>query len=151
MSVEPKILLFKGRGIVSWAIRFQTRSKYSHAAILMPNGNIIESWQGKGVQINQLKNWDNIDVFSVDGMTDEQWKVAIDFALEQKGKKYDYSGVFRFLSRRRKTANGDKKWFCSELVFHAIQHAAMYLLQRIQADEVAPGHLSLSPLLILDK
>lgn len=140
-----RVLLFRGRGIISALIRWQTRSVYSHAAILMPDGNIIESWQGEGVRTKKLTDWSNIDQFEVVGMTREQWIYAIEFARLQIGRGYDYLGVIRFVSRKSLPAN--KRWFCSELVFAALKQVGVSLLERIDAGEVSPGLLANSPLL----
>lgn len=146
MTTTPSILLFRGRGAVSALIRWQTRSVYSHAAILMPDGRIVEAWQGAGVRTTTLSDWQGIDRFAVPSLTDAQWRAASTFALRQVGQGYDYAGVARFLSRRDTPENG--RWFCSELVFAAIQHAGLNLLERIPPAEVSPGHLALSPLLV---
>ena len=140
------ILLFKGRGIVSGLIRLQTRSVYSHAALLYPdNCTLIESWQGKGVRRTTLIDWEGVDAFIVPGMMEAQWKEAFRFAEAQIGMGYDYRSVARFVSRV--AAGENRRWFCSELVFAALHHAGVDLLARIPAAEVAPGHLAWSPLI----
>ena len=144
-TYQPAILLFKGKGTVSRAIRWWTFSEYSHAAILMPDGKIIESWQGKGVQIKELTDWSNVDVFYVKGMTEAQWDIAIHFAKSQLGKPYDYIGITNFITRATPAENF--RWFCSELVFAACLKAGVSLLKRIRSGRAAPAHLSLSPLL----
>ncbi|HRQ87224.1 MAG TPA: hypothetical protein PLA50_00380 [Bacteroidia bacterium] len=143
---QPAVLLFRGRGAISAAIRWQTRSEYSHAALMMPGGKIIESWQGAGVRTKMPTDWDGIDFFGVFGMDEDEWRQAFDFALAQVGQGYDYRGVLRFVSRRETPENG--RWFCSELVFAAIQHAGVDLLSRVPAANVSPGMLALSPLLV---
>lgn len=142
---EPKILLFRGRGLISWLIRWQTRSEYSHAALMLPDGSVVEAWQGAGVRRTWLRDWCGVDVFSVHGMTPEQWQSAIGYARAQIGKGYDYRGVFRFLSRRL-VPNNDL-WFCSELVFRALEVAGVRLLRDVTAGEVSPGMLARSPFL----
>lgn len=139
----PKVLFFRGKGFFSMLIRWQTRSRYSHAAILLDNGHIIESWQKGGVQISHIKDWSKIDAYSVDGMTPDQWETAIKFAKSQLGKKYDLRSVFRFLSKRK--APDNSKWFCSELVYAAITIAGVELLRNIESSEVSPAILSYSP------
>ena len=141
----PKVLLFKGEGIISRAIRIQTRSKYSHAAIWMPSGRIVESWQSVGVRQKKLTNFDTIDCFDVD-ITKDQWVDVINFCRSHLGDKYDYRSVFRFLTRVK--TRKDDKWFCSELVFAAFEHIGVNLLERVSASQVSPAMLSLSPLLI---
>lgn len=142
---EPAVLLFRGRGFISRAIRWQTRSRYSHAAARMPDGRIIEAWQGAGVRVKRLSDWSDIDAFRVRGMTGAQWETAICLMRAQLGKAYDYRGVLRFLSRRG--PKEDDRWFCSELVFHALHHAGVDLLARVGAGAVSPAMLSWSPLL----
>lgn len=141
----PAVLLFRGRGAISALIRWQTRSPFSHAALLMPDGRIVESWQGAGVRVKTLADWDGVDFFDVPSMTDFQWSLALDFALELVGRGYDYRAVARFVSRR--PAADNERWFCSELVFAALEAAGVSLLERIDAAAVSPGLLSLSPLL----
>jgi uncharacterized protein YycO len=141
-----RVLLFRGRGIVSGLIRWQTRGQYSHAAMLLPDGRVLESWEGAGVRITELRDWAGVDVYEVPWMTAAQWQTAIALATKHVGKKYDWWSVIRFVSRRKMPAND--RWFCSELVFHALQAAGVNLLERIDPAEVSPGMLALSPLLV---
>lgn len=143
--VKPAVLLFRGKGIISALIRWQTRGQFSHAALLMRDGRIVESWQGVGVRVHTLNNWEGVTKFDVVGMTDEQFDVAINFALSKLGKSYDYWAIVRFISRKRMPNND--RWFCSELTVAALEHAGIKLLERIEAYEVSPGMLSHSPLL----
>jgi uncharacterized protein YycO len=144
----PKILLFKGRGFISRLIRWQTNGHYSHAAIQRPDGRIIEAWH-KPAKVrlrSRLDDWSNVEAYEVEGMTMEQWDKALEWAEAQIGKKYDFGGVFRFLTRRRK--DQDEKWFCSELVFHAVKAGGVELLERVKGAQVSPVVLSFSPLLM---
>lgn len=141
-----RVLLFRGRGAISTVVRWQTRSVYSHAALLLPDGRILESWQGSGVRIRELSDWSGIDRFRVAGITASQWGRAISFAEDQVGSGYDYISVLRFVSRRNAPENG--RWFCSELVAAALQVAGVQLLARVDPAEVSPAMLSWSPLLI---
>lgn len=145
---EPKVLLFRGRGVISALIRWQTRSVYSHAALLLEDGEtIIEAWQGDGVRKKKLGSRENIDAFRVAGGVD--WPTAIAFAEAQIGKRYDYRQVFRFLSRR--SGKTDEHWFCSELVFAALREGDVPLLERIEPWAVSPGLLAVSPWLSKDE
>lgn len=145
MTTQPSILLFRGRGLVSSLIRWQSRGDYAHAALLLPSGQVLESWQGAGVRVKTLTDWDGIDRFAVPSMTEAQWADALGFARSKIGAGYDYWGVARFLSRRRASAND--RWFCSELVFAALAHAGVRLFERVEPWAVSPGLLALSPLL----
>ena len=141
---KPCLLLFRGRGIISTLIRWQTRGAYSHAALLLRDGRIIESWQGDGVRVKRLDNWEGIDFYDIPGMTGSDWDDALEFALDKVGSGYDYSGIFRFITRSK--GKEDDSWFCSELVYAALQSADCHLFREIPADEVSPGLLAISPL-----
>lgn len=141
---SPRLLLFRGHGMISSLIRWQTRSEYSHAALLLYDGaTIIEAWQGAGVRKAQVTNWENIDKFEV--ISPVNWPLALAFAERQIGKGYDYLQVLRFVSRRG--GKLDYKWFCSELVFAAILAGGVRLLRTEEPWRISPGHLALSPLL----
>ena len=62
------------------------------------------------------------------------------------GRKYDYGDILAFLLRRPRPHNA--KWFCSELIFAATQHAGIEVLARIEPWQVFPGLLAFSPLLV---
>lgn len=147
MNTEPAVLLFRGRGAISTLIRWQTRGEYSHAALLLPDGQIVEAWQGRGVRVKRLSDWEGIDKFTVLGMRAEQWDKAIKVALAEVGKGYDYWAIIRFISRGRMPENDS--WFCSELVFSALAQAGVKLFDRIEPSAVSPGLLAISPMLRL--
>ena len=144
---EPRILLFKGRGFVSKLIKWQTNGVYSHAAIQRPDGRIVEAWHNPAkVRLRgNLTDWRDVEAYSVVGMSEDQWQTTLAWLDKQIGKKYDFGGVFRFVTRWRKKQ--DEKWFCSELVFQAIKESGVDLLARIQCSQVSPTVLSFSPLL----
>lgn len=139
------MLLFRGRGAIASLIRWQSRGHYSHAALLMPDGRIVESWQGDGVRTKKLTDWDGVHRFEIPSMTEEQGRKALDFALSQVGRGYDYLGVLRFISRS--SMLDDDRWFCSELVMESLRRADVRLFERVHSWEVSPGMLAASPLL----
>lgn len=142
-----RVALFRGRGILSALIRWQTWSNYSHAALVLPDGSIVEAWhRGPGVRKKQLTDMNGVEIYRVKGLTKQQSDIAAEFAVDQLGQKYDYFGVFRFLNRRTVSDNG--KWFCSELVYAAFKEAGVHLLSKdTDPSRVSPGLLSRSPLL----
>ena len=145
-----RILLFKGRGLISFLIRLQSRGVYSHAAVELDTGEIVEAWQGSGVRLlKRLKHGrSDVDTFTVRNLTTEHAMGVTSFLTSQIGKPYDYIGVLRFVTRRRK--GGPRKWFCSELVFAAFKAVGISLLERTEAWEVSPQLLSRSTLLVQD-
>lgn len=148
--------------MMSKSIRWQTRSKYSHAALMlsqdymMPNGKkykagtVWESWQPNGVR-KVTGPWDDhdpktlVDVYGIKGNLDIVKMIR--FLDRQIGMKYDFSSVFRFVSRRDTQDN--HKWFCSELALAAFSKGGVDLLH-IPPSHCAPGHLAWSPLTELE-
>ena len=142
-----RVLLYHSSGLVAKLIQWQTRSAFAHAAIMLPDGRTIGALTKGGVQFCPVNEDPGVVAFEVEGMTADQWKTACGFAAKQIGEKYDWWGIIRFVSRESMPDND--RWFCSELVFAAIQAAGVNLLERVPASEVSPGMMSFSPKLIL--
>ncbi len=144
-----KILLYQGKSWVSRAIQWQTRSKYSHAAIMLDDGSVIEAWHIGGVVHSKT-----ISTVHSPGTTVKVFKVVpkidkagvVRFAKYQSVKKYDFGPILRFLSRRAEPI--DNKWFCSELVAAACAAGGVHLLSKTTPhSHLSPRDISLSPLL----
>ena len=129
-----KILGYRGISIVSRAIKIQTRSEYSHIGIWLDDGSVIEAW-AKGFFKGSVRQIDNpfdghsrgteIDVFNI--TKDYREELVEEFLVNQIGKKYDYSSVLRFVTRR--DAPDNKKMFCSELAELAFESGGLALLR----------------------
>jgi uncharacterized protein YycO len=145
-----QIVLFKSnRHIVQKLIRWQTDSQYSHAALLFDGMYLIEAHIQGGVQARLFpaEHEDAYDVFDVAvEMSLDAMFAVMTFAYAQRGKKYDFWGCLRFISRRRLPEND--KWFCSELVFEAFKQAGHRLLNNVESYQVSPGDLATSPYLV---
>ena len=147
MNLKPRIALFRGSGVVSWLIKTQTRSEYSHVAFVLPNtlDRVIEAREFAGVQTRVLTEHDmrSVDYYAVPDMSDDEYAKVIESAYAELGKPYDYWSVARFLSKRPARENG--KWFCSEFVHKLLADGGHRLLNRIPSAEVPPAWLSYSP------
>lgn len=143
------ICLHRGTSFIGRAIRWQTRGAYSHASMILPDGLFVEAREFIGVRALHrltIANGEKVDTFRVH-VTDTQRDDIAAFVKEQLGKPYDYTMVLRFLSRRQAARDESGKWFCSELVFAALQQAGVVLLRDTQPWEVSPAMLARSPLL----
>lgn len=149
-----KLLAYHGKGIVSRMIQLQTRSPYSHIALQLDDGTVIEAWHVGGVRHNA--DWTTIhgkgtsvDVFRFNEESLCQFDEGKVLAWLQKqlGKKYDFLSVFRFLSKRKALKND--RWFCSELVEQAIIEGGGQLLNGEPAHH-SPRDTVMSPCLILE-
>lgn len=144
-----KVALFHGRGVISALIRWQTRAaRYSHAAIVDDDGTVYEAWQGAGVRrLPALAPGDGVTLFEIDGIREVQKARVRQYWINHiaNGTRYDYVGVLRFVTRRRK--GDDSKLFCSEAVFNSLKAANIELFARTEGWEVSPDLLSRAPLL----
>jgi uncharacterized protein YycO len=144
----PAVLLFRGRGIVAWLIRWLTRSCWSHAALLTDVGTVIESRPGSGVHEVPASgfDWAVIDVFDVDGIEPGQWDKAIFAARADVGKVgYDYWGDLKFVLGME---DDDRLKFCSEGVISWLWTAGVMLVARTQAWKVSPAMIGGSTRLV---
>jgi len=115
------ILACKSNSFLSFAIRFLTKSKYSHLAIIVSESEIIEA-DGIVGFINRKNINDYIneaDIYTCD-LTDEQRQDVVEYAISKIGKKYDYFLVFVLFLRftfgiKIKIKDTDDD-ICSELV-----------------------------------
>lgn len=145
------VALHSAPGFIGRAIRWQTRSQYSHASLYLPGQGIIEAREGKGVQhLREYapKDGERIELYNIEGMADADAQFAWEFAQAQIGKAYDWTMVLRFVSRRQESRPSSEKWFCSELVYASLKAASIELLRATDPWEVSPGLLGRSPRLL---
>lgn len=144
-----RLAFFRGKGLISRLIRLQTRGRYSHVGVLTEEGYVIEAWHIGGVCFNAhlgMVHAENtpVDIYRVPGLTRGHNAEILQWLKQQCGKGYDYRSVARFISRREQSAEDRDRWFCSELVMAAFNHAAFPLLT-CPAWKVSPEVLSWSP------
>jgi hypothetical protein len=160
MSSDSRLVVaaYRGIGAISRAIRFQTRSRWSHVGLLWAQGSdpslwpvdgqLIEAWHKGGVRLLPGAWVDHdprtaIDIFGLPEMAPTAQAAAWRFAVLQVGNPYDFRNVFRFVSRR--TPSEDGKWFCSELVAASCEYAGYPLLRRLPPAATSPAMVVWSP------
>ena len=147
-----KVLGYKGISLVSKLIRWQTRSEYSHAAVELSDGSVIEAWHRGGVcHVDDFREQHEpgtkVDVFTFDHDGFDE-KAAINFLLNQVGKKYDRKSILRFVTRRMDPAND--RWICSELVEAGLR-AGQKLVLRGPPSTHSPRDTFLSPIFVWEE
>jgi uncharacterized protein YycO len=136
-----KFACYKGTSRISRAIRFVTRSEYSHVGLLLENGDLIEAWDSgvrlvKGLSDQHIPGT-VVDVYQfAEELTAGQERKMRDFLHAQIGFDYDWKGVFRFITR--KPATPDSDWFCSELAVAAAIEGGRLLFAGTLPEEVPP-------------
>lgn len=142
------IIVSTGSGAVSAVIRAGSVSKYSHAALYIGDGQVIEAI-GEGVVKQPLSAALRDDTLAVvyrrKNLNDDQVKVIVTYASGQVGKKYDYAGVtgaskytvggmalhilslplatIQDIGEAINTISPESSFFCSELVLMAFNKA----------------------------
>lgn len=90
------ILLSTGDAIESRAIRGASLSRYSHAALYIGDGDVIEAI-ADGVKKDTLTNVIDDDtlvaVYRRAPMSEAQATAVVRYAVNQRGKSYDYTGA----------------------------------------------------------
>ena len=149
------VLLFRGRGLMSRAICFFTRSPYSHVGLVHLQHGRVYSLEAVGAGVRLIlmsevmrRYHGGIDYYEVKRATPEQREGAVAFCFQQLGKLYDRPGILRFLVailfNRKPTAREDQAWFCSELVAAAYRSQGLALTPS-SAAYTSPADLAVSP------
>lgn len=143
-AVVIVLLFYRGSGFIDAAIRWQTRSRFSHVACEFPDGTVYESLPRKGVHAHRGAYPGVTKRLYITLTADEA--AALRRAFDRKvGHRYDYRGVVRFVSRRR-ASETDNREFCSDLIALCFKEIGKPL-QRAESWKLAPEHLAWSPLL----
>ena len=156
--MKIKIAFFKGekKTLLHRFIRWYTRSPYSHAELVMPDG---EQWVGispfltsrvgireKSISLeNQKENWDYL-TFTLNWRTpvrEYQFKQLNKFIQKTLGSRYDWIGLIisnltPFLVKKR------DRWYCSEWIAHALVNARIVMwddMDLYDTPEMSPGKL----------
>lgn len=145
--------LHKGTGLFSRVIRWFSRSDYSHVSLWFwdardaHGGLVFEAIEGHGVRVlpadhyRQARTAGRIVCYTLrEPMDVTETMAAWHAANAEVGAHYDWLGVFRFVTRRRKNGHPDK-WFCSELAAYALERAGRPLFNDKASWQVMPGDI----------
>lgn len=110
-----KLLIASGNSISSILIKMFTFSKWSHTAVMFDHLTVIDVTYRTGVRRITYEEFKSeySDIYEVDVFLPNE-AAALSFALNQLGKKYDYTAILGILFRNRRWES-DENWFCSEL------------------------------------
>jgi len=146
--VKITIAFYKGKGdILNKIVRWWTKSKYSHAELILDD---CETWISISPKfLSKIKaskkffanpaQWDFVPL-NVDS---EQYQTILDFYDETKGSGYDWIGMLlsQFLPFRIKTEN---RWYCSEWIAYALRIACVVdwkIIKIYERKDLSPGVL----------
>jgi hypothetical protein len=123
--VKIKVAFYKGKGnFLNGIVRWWTRSIYSHAEIMLPDGltwiGISPFLKSKVASRKKIiidySEWDFIDI----DVNEEQLGIIMEFFEDTKGQGYDWVGMLlsQFLPCKIKHK---KRWYCSEWIAYALR------------------------------
>ena len=138
LTMQPFIYLQTQKwNPISMAIRFATRSDWSHAGFVC--GNRFFSAQGDGVR------WRDCDPHAkLLFLTAPKIEEAFNWATTQLGKPYDFTALFGLALDRN--WREDDSWFCSELVAAAFEAVGAPLFNlSTPVYRITPRDILLSP------
>jgi uncharacterized protein YycO len=112
-----QVILVRAHSVGSLAIRARLWENWSHAAVLLPNGDVIDAtFKAGGVRRRRfddvLKHASAHKVLRLP-VPDEVSAMA--FLHQQLGKPYDWRAILGWVTSDRDWAD-DSAWFCFELV-----------------------------------
>ncbi len=158
------ILLYKGKGFVSWLIQIGTGSRYNHVAVVVDPAvrSGIESNVGHegGVRRIDLSCLDEreVDVFRLKPQFQVDRPKVVSYLESKLGAAFDYAGVIwlgvlkvassltgfaalKFYNHFQK----EKDYFCSELCYEAFDQGGVDIVPQVgQAETVSPGDIAQS-------
>lgn len=142
MNVEKVTLVFSTRkGFASWLIRKVTWSRWSHVAILVDPGHLIDStFTHRGVKLRTVTEAlkDAADYTYVDFYVPSAAAVRM-VARDELDKPYDWTALFGLWLKR--DWQEPDSWFCSELVAYCFERAGCPLFRDGTTSRITPRDL----------
>jgi len=146
--VKITIAFYKGKGsILNKVVRWWTKSRYSHAELILPDG---VTWIGispvmrskiesKKKLLVETWNWEYIDIT----VNNDQVATILEFFDETRGQGYDWVGMLlsQFLPCKIKHR---ARWYCSEWISYALRIACIIdwkIIKIYDRKDLSPGVL----------
>lgn len=148
-----QVAFFKAKygGFFSKAIKWKTKSPYSHVEIIFPDMKIHDTKNNRllslcfssyekegGVRFKFIhltpEKWD-ILTFQV---SDEQYEALMALGSSLADAKYDWAGIMGFVLPWRK--DRPDRFFCSEVVLYVMQEV-LGIFKYVDAGKTSPGKL----------
>ena len=145
-----RIAQYRGTSWTSEIIKAVTRGPYSHTAILLGDGRIVEAWEGSHSvrEIDSLSDGHSpgtlVDIYTIP-FIEKQEEVFTRYIDSQIGSGYDYWGLVAFFLNKGRW-NRKNKSFCSELFYNGCIAARFYMFNpTIRGWQVSPSMITQTP------
>ena len=149
------VILVEGNKLISRVVMAVTHSTWSHSALYIGEGKMIDPLPATGTAISSvdvLQNL-NIRVCRPVGPTDHQLKKVCDFTVSHVGRKYDHLNIsnllFSFFRKQRDHTEflGDissSSEVCSGLIAEAYDQIGFSVIEGMNFSQIVPGDFDLS-------
>ena len=146
-TAEITLRFFKGRSRIGAIIRDITWADWSHVDTLISPTRGISAIGGKGVLSYEIDGrgapkYTQMETVTFK-VTHEQYHKYVGFLLEKEHSEYDLDGIKAFMFTARLimgSKQDDEKWFCSELIMAALEHAGIVKLS-VPPEKWSPGDI----------
>lgn len=146
------LCLHRGTSPISRVIQWFTRSEYSHASVILPDGRHAEAREGRGVIMHRAfvpLRGESVDFFALaEPLTLLETARFLEFVESTLGAPYDYRMAAAFFWRGSASAASAEAYFCSEWLYEGLLAAGRQLLRTTEGWRVSPRDLGLSPLIL---
>jgi hypothetical protein len=99
--MNPGDLLFvSGTDWIAKLVKWVTKSKYSHVAVYMGNGQSMEAQAFRTVGLEAVSQYTLYDIIPLPPIDPENLAIGLQWLLQQQGRHYSYWSDFVILMRK---------------------------------------------------
>ncbi len=150
------VILVEGNKLISRVVMAVTHSTWSHCALYVGDGKIIDPLPSTGTAVNDVEviRRLNIRVCRPIGLPDPLLQRVCDFALSHVGRGYDHINVsnvlFSYFRKQQDPTEflGDisaSNEVCSGLIAEAFDQIGYRILDGVNFSQIVPSDFDLSP------
>ena len=144
---KGNILACWDNSLISRVIRWITKSRVSHVAVMYDDALVIESWWNgvRIVKLSDLKKRCNFYGLICGNLTKQELDGTIEYLQNSYESKYDFIQIITIGLHKLfgfKIKDNNKKYICSELVWEAYKSVGIDIAPQVdEKDDVVPGDL----------
>ena len=150
------VILVEGKKLVSRVIMAVTNSTWSHSALYVGDGKMIDPLPDTGTVVNGIDHYEhlNIRVCRPMGLSEEQLIKVCNFAVSHVGRGYDQINIanllFGFFKKKKDKTEfiGDissSNEVCSGLIAESYNHVGFVIQDSVNFSQIVPADFDLSP------
>jgi hypothetical protein len=150
------VILVEGNKLISRVVMAVTHSTWSHSALYVGEGRVIDPLPSTGTMLNTIDAFEslNIRVCRPMGLRETELQRVCSFAMSHLGRRYDHinvSNVLRSYFGKKRDASeflGDisaSNEVCSGLIAEAFDQVGFVVLDGVNFSQIVPGDFDLSP------